>query len=133
MPRIDPPLLRLSRGRVSSGFVTPMLLLHTIGAKSGQRRTTPLTYFTDAGRVVLIASNYGGTKHPAWYHNVMANPRVTLSAGGYGGTFVGQEATGEERERLWALATGFIATYAKYAKTTDGRTIPVLVFTETDS
>jgi len=129
-PRVDRPLLRLSRGRVSSAMVTPELLLVTVGAKTGKRRTTPLTYFTDDGRAIVVASNYGGSRHPAWYYNVLANPRVTISAGGYTGTFVGQEVTGDERDRLWTLAKEFIPSYADYERLAARRTIPLLMFTE---
>lgn len=111
-------------------MVIPEVLLTHTGAKTGEQRITPLTYFTDGGRVVCIASNYGGRKHPAWYHNVKANPRVTLSCRGYEGTFIAEEATGAERERLFALATQFMPSYAAYQKTTGGRQIPVITFTE---
>jgi deazaflavin-dependent oxidoreductase (nitroreductase family) len=130
VPRIDPPLLRLTNGRVSSAMVTPELLLTSIGARSGQQRVTPLTYFTDDGRVIVVASNYGGRRHPAWYHNVKRNPQVTLAAGGYEGTFVGEEITGAERDRLWRIAKEWITSYADYEKLTQGRTIPILAFTE---
>lgn len=130
VPRIDPPLLHLSGGRVSSAMVTPELLLTTVGAKTGQRRVTPLTYFTDNGRVIVVAANYGGRRHPAWYHNVRKQPRVRLTAGRYEGTFVGEEVTGAERDRLWELAKNWIPSYADYEKSTQGRTIPILAFTE---
>lgn len=90
-----------------------------------------LLYLTDAGRVICMASNYGGTRHPAWYYNVKANPEVTLSAGGYEGRFRGEETAGAERERLWALAKQLTVGYADYEKTTGGREIPVIAFTET--
>lgn len=131
-PRVDRHLLRLSKGRVSSAVVTPELLLVSVGAKTGRRRTTPLTYFTHGDRVVVVASNYGGSRHPAWYYNVLANPRVTISAGGYTGTFVGQEMSGTEREHLWNLAKAFIPSYVDYERLAGKRTIPVLAFTEID-
>jgi deazaflavin-dependent oxidoreductase (nitroreductase family) len=129
-PRIDPTLLRLSNGRVSSAMVTPELLLTTTGAKSGKPRTTPLTYFTDNGRVIVVASNYGGRRHPSWYFNVKAHPQVTITARGYTGTFVGDEVTGTERDRLWELTTAFIPSYADYKELAGRRTIPILAFTE---
>lgn len=129
-PRIDPTLLRISRGRVSSALVTPELLLQHRGSKTGRLRTTPLTYFTDHGRVIVIASNYGGSRHPAWYYNVLANPHVTISAGGYTAPFTGIEVTGTERDRLWDLAVGFIPSYADYEQRAGNRRIPVLAFTE---
>jgi deazaflavin-dependent oxidoreductase (nitroreductase family) len=129
-PRIDPTLLRVSRGRVSSALVTPELLLFHTGSRTGKARTTPLTYFTDNNRVIVIASNYGGSRHPAWYYNILANPEVTISAGGYTGTFLGEEVTGAERDRLWDLTVGFIPSYADYEQLAGGRHIPVLAFTE---
>ena len=109
-----------------------MLLTH-IGAKSGQRRVTPLTYFTDGDRVIVIASNYGGGRHPAWYHNVKANPQVTLAAGGYEGRFVAEEVTGAERDRLWGLVTQFLPNYARYEDMAGDRRIPVVAFREVPS
>jgi len=130
-PRVDRRLLRWSGGRLSSAVVTPELLLVHTGAKTGRRRATPLTYFTDDGRVIVVASNYGGSRHPLWYYNVLAQPRVTISAGGYTGTFVGHEVSGAERARLWDLATAFIPSYADYERLAGERTIPELAFTET--
>ncbi|WP_197380751.1 nitroreductase family deazaflavin-dependent oxidoreductase [Mycolicibacterium mengxianglii] len=129
-PRIDPTLLRLSRGRLSSALVTPELLLFHTGSRTGRRRTTPLTYFTDDDRVIVIASNYGGSRHPAWYYNVLANPRVTISAGGYTADFIGEEITGAERDRLWDLVVEFIPSYADYKRLAGDRRIPIVAFTE---
>lgn len=126
--RVDPTLVRLTGGRVSTLVFTPVVLLTTTGARSGLKRTVPLLYFTDEERIILIASNYGGTKHPAWFHNVSANPEVTLWAGGYEGRFTGRETSGEERERLWGLAQQLTRGYSRYQDTTQGREIPVLAF-----
>lgn len=96
--------MRLTHGGLTLIGTWPrcVLLSHT-GAKSGIERATPLIYFTDDDRVILVASNYGGARHPAWYYNVKANPNVTLCAGGFEGRFVGQEVSGAEYDRLWAL------------------------------
>jgi deazaflavin-dependent oxidoreductase (nitroreductase family) len=131
-PRVDPPLHRLSRGRLSSIVATPVVMLTAKGARTGRPRTTPLIYFSDGDDVVLMASNYGGTRHPAWYHNVVANPEVTLSAGGHSGRYRARETTGAERERLWALARRFAATYGRYEQTAGDRQIPVLVLSPLD-
>jgi hypothetical protein len=80
-PRLDPPLLRLTGGRVSSVYPVPVLLLTTTGAKTGLPRTLPLLYLDDGDDIILIASNYGKTSHPAWYRNLVANPRVEVLAG----------------------------------------------------
>ena len=80
---------------------TPLLLLTTRGAKSGQRRTTPMMYISDGDRLLVIASNAGALTHPAWYYNIVAHPHVTVEVG-----FETFDATtlvmeGEERYRLW--------------------------------
>ena len=90
-PRIDPPLLRLTGGRVSSVYPTPAMLLTTTGAKSGQPRTLPLLYIADGDRLILMASNYGKTSHPAWYRNLVANPAVEVLAGKHSGTYTATE------------------------------------------
>lgn len=128
--RIDRAVLTLTGGRVSMSVVMPEVLLTHIGAQTGRRRTIPLTYFTDRGRVIVMASNYGRDRHPAWFHNVKANPRVTLSARGCKGTFMGQEVTGAERDRLWELAKQFVPNYADYERLAGDRRIPIVAFTE---
>ena len=128
-PRVDPAPLRLTRGRVGSIGTWPrcVLLTHT-GAKSGMQRTTPLIYFTDGDRVILIASNYGGTRHPAWYHNVKASPMVTLYGGGFEGRFVGEEVTGTERDRLWSIAKQWNPGYNQYELSAGDRQTPLMAF-----
>ncbi|MGB2919293.1 MAG: nitroreductase family deazaflavin-dependent oxidoreductase [Mycobacterium sp.] len=132
-PRVDPTLMRRTCGRVSSIGPWPrfVLLTHT-GAKSGVRRVAPLIYFTDRDRVILVASNYGGTRHPAWYHNVLAHPTVTLCGRGSEGRFVGEEVTGAEYDRLWALARQWIPVYDMYEESSGDRRIPLLAFTPID-
>lgn len=125
--------MRRTRGRVSSIGPWPrfVLLTHT-GAKSGVERVSPLIYFTDSDRVILVASNYGGTRHPAWYHNVLSHPTVKLCGGGFEGRFVGQEITGAEYERLWALAKQWIPVYDMYEASSGDRRIPLLAFSPID-
>jgi F420H(2)-dependent quinone reductase len=133
--RVDPYLLRGSRGllKVPSGVPT-VLLTHT-GAKSGKKRMTPLVYFTDTDNVVLIGSQTGKPRHPAWFHNVKANPEVELWARGRGGVYRAREAEGAERERLWKLATQLYPGYDDYQRRADpaGRRIPVIVCEPLDS
>jgi len=126
--RIDPLLLRLSGGRVSSFAGAPVLNLTVPGRKSGEPRSSALLYFTEGEEVVLIASSFGREKHPAWYHNVMAHPEVDLTARGADGRYVAREVTGEERRRLYGLATLIYPGYADYQvrAAAAGRTIPVL-------
>lgn len=126
--RIDRVLLPMSRGRISSTFGQPVGLLHTVGAKSGEPRRTPLLFLRDGERVVLIASKGGSPKHPAWYWNLRKNPRVGfLGPGGVSGRYVARVAEGEERSRLWTQAVELYDGYSTYAERTGGRVIPVVV------
>jgi len=125
--RVDRVLLPLSGGRVSTGFGTQILLLETIGAKSGQVRKTPLVYLKDGERLVLIGSKAGAPRHPGWVHNLRASPRVKVLAPGRSGDYVAHEAEGEERTRLWADAVDYYAGYATYQERAGARRIPVVV------
>ena len=125
---IDRRLLPLTNGRVGLFLGQPVGLLETTGARSGQRRRTPLLYLDDGERVVLVASKGGNPRHPGWYHNLRANPRVEfLRRGGHRGTYVARDAAGEERERLWARVNELYAGYETYQGRTGGRRIPVVV------
>jgi len=124
--RIDPFLMRISRGRVSSFAAARVVLLTARGAKTGQPRTCPLLYFTQGDEVILIASSFGRAKHPAWYHNVMANPEVELLSRGRGGRYVARQTEGEERARLYALAQALYSGYGPYQDRAGDREIPVL-------
>lgn len=75
--RFEAPFFKATRGRLKLSANLPMVVLTSVGARSGEHREVPLAYFTDGDDVVLIASNYGGTRHPAWYHNL----RVRSSQG----------------------------------------------------
>src|SRR3954468_8575088 len=82
LPSLDRPLLRLSRGRLSTGIGQTYVLLHARGAKSGIERTTPLLGTKSGDAIVLVASKAGAPHHPAWFHNVRANPDVTVTVKG---------------------------------------------------
>ncbi len=128
LPRLDRPLLYLTRGRFSMSPGQPILLLVTIGARSGRRRATPLLYLPDGDRVIIIASNAGRPRHPAWYYNLRANPEVTVFLRGRVRTFVAREAEGEERAELWRQAAGYFAGFSLYQQRVTRR-IPVMVLT----
>ena len=129
--RVDPTLLRLTRGRVSSVWPFPAVVMTHVGAKSGRTRTSAVVYFTDRGRVILIASNFGESRNPAWYHNVKANPIATLYGRGIRGRFVAEEIDGAERDRLFQRAKAAPGPYRKYeqAAATRFRYVPVIAFT----
>jgi len=126
-PKIDPPLLRLTGGRFSSVYPLPIMLLTTRGAKSGLQRTLPLAYVADGDTLILIASNYGRTGHPAWYHNLVANPRVDVLAGKHSGTYTASEVDDPaERAAAWDKALDVYAGYGDYELRAPHRTIPVI-------
>lgn len=127
--RVDPFLLKRTRGRFSVAVGQPVLLLTVKGAKSGQPRETPLLYTTDGDRLVVVASKAGSPSHPAWYHNIRANPTVDILAPrGRSGRYVGHEAEGPERARLWEEANDLYAGYDVYQGRAGERRIPVIVF-----
>src|SRR5712672_2370961 len=80
-----------------------LVLLTTVGAKSGQPHTSPMMFHRDGDRLLVIASNMGAPRHPDWYVNLVANPRVTVEVGDETYEAVARTATGPERERLWAM------------------------------
>lgn len=127
-PRVDPWLLRHSRGRVGMGLMLPSALLQTTGAKSGAPREVTLLYFHDGDDVILIASSYGRPAHPAWFHNLVAHPDCVLGGDRFRAVQVRDEA---ERARLWDLADGVYAGYADYREKTAavGRSIPLMRLT----
>jgi len=126
-PLLDKPLLRLTRGRLSVSVGQPVLLLTTIGAKSGQERSTPLLYIEHGDDVLLIASNGGSPRHPAWYHNLRANPQATLTFGGKSEVYVAREAQGDERVELWKVARETYLGFERYQHRAAGRRVPVMI------
>jgi deazaflavin-dependent oxidoreductase (nitroreductase family) len=129
---IDRRLLPATGGRFSVSIGQPVLCLEVRGAKSGVIRRTPLLFVDDGGDLVLVASATGRPKHPAWYHNVSANPEVKVYApGGRSGDYVARTATGEERARLWDAARDLYRGFDTYEGRTSGiREIPVVVLSK---
>lgn len=111
-------------GAVMSG--APIIVLHTTGRRSGARRKSPLIKVTDGDRYVVIASKAGAPAHPAWYLNLLADPRVRVQDGDRLVDGVAHTATGEQRTRLWAAAVAVWPDYDLYQVKTD-REIPVVV------
>ncbi|MFD8014030.1 nitroreductase/quinone reductase family protein [Streptomyces sp. NPDC058955] len=119
-------------GRVGGVFEgADLLLLTTRGARSGRHHTTPVVYVRDGARLLVFASNGGADRHPAWYHNVRATPRVSVEIGTPEGTLDRFEAEAvpaadAERDRLYAEQARRDPAFAAYQAGT-GRTIPVVV------
>jgi deazaflavin-dependent oxidoreductase (nitroreductase family) len=125
---IDRRLIPLTGGRMGLFLGQPVGVLETIGARSGEPRKTPLLYLAQGERVVLVASKAGSSRHPAWYHNLKANPRVRfLRRGGKRSEYLAREAIGAERDELWAEVNDLYAGYDTYQGRTGGRRIPVIV------
>ncbi len=125
---------RSNDGKVGGMFDgMPLLLLHHVGAKSGTERVTPLAYLPDGDRYVIFASKAGSPTNPAWYHNLKAQPEVTIEVGSESFSAVAGEATGEERERLYQAQVQRVPTFADYQEKAGGRIIPVIVLTRSGS
>jgi F420H(2)-dependent quinone reductase len=121
-------LYRATGGLIGHGLPgTPtILLLDHIGARSGKRRTTPLLYVRDGEDVILVASKGGYPQHPAWFHNLMANPDTTVQIGSKRLAVHARRETPAERARLWALAVSAYGGYDSY-QARAGREIPLVV------
>ncbi|MGI8551968.1 MAG: nitroreductase family deazaflavin-dependent oxidoreductase [Dehalococcoidia bacterium] len=117
---------RANGGKVGGPLADRLLLLLTsTGARSGQQRTTPLGYIADGDRWLVFASQLGAPTSPAWYHNLLAHPQVTIEVGPKTFDVTAVVTTGEERQRLWARAAELYPFLADHqAKTT--RQIPVV-------
>ena len=129
--RWHPRLYRWSGGRIGGKLAgLPVLLLETIGRRSGERRETALTYLPhphpDGEHFVVIASVLGEPRHPAWYWNLSADPKIAVTVGRHRIAVVAREAEGEERERIWDDLVTLSPDYAQYRTRTDRR-IPVVV------
>ncbi len=106
-----------------------LLLLHTTGAKSGKQRVNPLGYIMDGERFLIIASNEGGPTNPDWYHNIIANPLVTIEVGAEQFQVRATIAAEPERTRLYNQVTEVMPSYAEYQRGTT-RVIPVVILTQ---
>ncbi len=123
-------LYKASGGRLGHtlpGVPGKMLLLDHVGAKSGTKRTSPLLYFADGDSVVIVASKGGFPKHPAWFHNLKANPDTTVQIGPERRLVHARVANAEERERLWPEAVKSYHGYADYQRRSKGREIPLVI------
>jgi deazaflavin-dependent oxidoreductase (nitroreductase family) len=141
--RLWPVLRQLMKGhtivyRATGGHVghrfpgaPPSLLLDHVGAKSGTKRTTPLTYLADGDDLVLVASKGGNPRHPAWFHNLRANPDVTVQVGSRRLPVRARVATPEERTRLWPKVVDMYGGYAGYQRRTK-REIPLIILEPRD-
>ena len=117
---------RASGGKITGrSTIDSLLLLTTTGAKSGRSHTTPLAYHRDGDHLIVVASMGGAPKNPAWYHNLTANPEVTVEVGSETFRAKAASVSGEERGRLYQQHAGHSSVFVDYEKKTSG-TIPVI-------
>ena len=111
--KLDPLLLQVTGGRLATTIVFPTAVLETRGAKSGACRRNAIIYFHDGGAIIVVASNAGSPRHPAWYHNLRANPEVTLGGIPMHAMVVKDE---DQCQRLWVLADRVFPAFASYRR-----------------
>lgn len=132
MHHIDRFIYELSDGQytaVSFLLGLPVITLTTIGAKSGLPRTVPLIGIPDDEGIIVIASNWGQGRHPAWYHNLRANPQASVAVNGVEGRYDARETEGAQKKTLWEHAVGVYGGYEMYREKTGGREIPIILLT----
>jgi deazaflavin-dependent oxidoreductase (nitroreductase family) len=120
---------RANHGRVGGNFDgAPLLLLHTVGARSGQPRINPVMYLADRDRYLVFATKAGADTNPAWYWNLAANPDVAIEVGDETITVRATELTGAERDEKYRIQAERFPGFAGYQQKTS-RTIPVIALT----
>jgi deazaflavin-dependent oxidoreductase (nitroreductase family) len=118
---------RANGGKVGGQFAgAPLLLLHTVGARSGRPRVHPMMYRQLDGGYAVFGSKAGAPAHPAWYHNLLAHPQVRAEIGTETVDLVARVATGSERDRIWSAQKADYPGFADYERKTS-REIPVVV------
>ena len=122
--KLDPVLLRLTRGRVASTMFVRTAVLETRGARTGERRRNAVIYWHDGDRITIAASQAGGPRNPAWYYNLLANPEVTFG----GAPMTAVVVDHNDRERLWTLGDRVFPAFATYRQraASAGRTVPLI-------
>ena len=130
MSRLNTWAYRATGGRVGGKFRSgaPVMLLTTIGRKSGRRLTIPLLYLRDEGRILTVASKGGMDHHPLWYRNLVANPAVDVQIGTETSAMQAHTASDAEKSALWPKLVAMYPDYATY-QTRTARNIPVVVLT----
>lgn len=124
---------RANAGKVGGPFAgKTLLLLHTIGAKTGREHVNPVAYVRDGERFVIVASKGGAPTNPDWFHNILGNPRVTIDLGDEQFTAMTTVAGEPERTRLYEKMVAMMPVFAEYRLRTP-RSIPVIILTREGS
>lgn len=133
---VDMACYRLSGGRLtlaSFGTGLPVLLLHTVGARSGRLRTVPLLVAPHQGGFLAVGSNYGNPRNPAWVHNLRAHPRILASLKGVDAQVQARELTGAERDDAFAVAAEIYPGWANHVRLAAPRILPVFHITRVNA
>ena len=121
---------RANGGKVGGNFEgAPLLLLHSTGAKSGEERVHPIVYQAVGDGYAVIASKAGAPSHPAWYHNLVANPSASIEVGTETVPVQATVLEGDERSQIWERQKELMPGFADYEKATD-RVIPVVLLSK---
>lgn len=125
--RLHTFIYRLTGGRLGGSWAkADVLLLTTVGRRSGRSRTTPLLYLPDGDAFVVVATNDGSPDHPQWYRNLQAHPHATVHVRSRKVRVVAEDAAGADRERLWPLLVAIYPNYERDQQRTD-RELPVVM------
>jgi deazaflavin-dependent oxidoreductase (nitroreductase family) len=114
-----------TRGGTVEG--APVVILTSVGAKSGKVRKTPVVRIVDGDRYVAVASHRGARTNPSWYANLVAHPRVRIQDGASVNEFQAREVAGDEKRYYWAIAGRFWPLFPEYRRLAEGRDIPIMV------
>lgn len=127
--RFNAFLVRVTGGRLGTKLgAQSVLLLQTVGRKTGKPRTTPVSYYRDGENYLVVASNWGADTQAAWYYNLLSHPQATIQIKDKVISVTARIATDEERPRLWQLVTSQNSQFLDYEKSTN-RQIPVIILT----
>lgn len=130
MSRLNAWVYRATGGKVGGRFLrgAPVMLLTTVGRKSGQKRVAPLLYLRDGEKIVCVASKGGMPRHPLWYENLVANPEVEVQIGSEIRPMRAATATAAQKAAYWPKLTAMYRDFDDYQARTD-RDIPVVILT----
>jgi F420H(2)-dependent quinone reductase len=130
--RLNVFVYQVSHGHLGSQLGRQsILLLHTVGRRSGKKRITSLSYYRDGNNYLLVGSNWGKETHPAWFYNLMGQPHATIQVRQNTITVLARQAQGEEYQRLWQQVTNQNQQYVEYQSKIKRR-LPIVILTPID-
>jgi deazaflavin-dependent oxidoreductase (nitroreductase family) len=130
LDRIDRAVFQVSKGRHTCASLIsglPVVMLTTTGARTGRPSTVPVVGIPDGEKLAVIASNYGQRRHPAWYHNLVANPAAEVSVHGVQKRMRARLAHGQERDHIWARGIAIYPAWNVYQRRASQREIAIFV------